>query len=310
MAIAFIHPLGNTDVWLNYFQELDPELEVQAWPNIDYGKNFEMAVLWNHPAGELKKLNGLRCVSSLGAGVEHILMDPDLPKNVTVTRVVDPGLMRQMTEYVTMMTLVEKRGLLKQLRYQRERRWVKDVDYNQDCDRTVGIMGLGELGRDSAEALVRLRFPVTGWSRTEKIIPGVTCFHGDDQRDAFLQRTEILVCILPLTPSTENILSTQLFEKLPKGAFVINVGRGRQLVEQDLLAALDSGQLSGACLDVFREEPLPQSHPFWAHPKITVTCHVSSITDPRRVARFLAETHRRLMRGSELLHVADISRGY
>lgn len=310
MPIAIIHPSGNAQAWIDNLQAIDPSLEIQAWPNIDYDKSFETAIAWKQPPGELARLKGLRCVASLGAGVEHILSDPTLPPEVLVTRIVDRGLAREMTEYICMMTLIHKRQFLRQQVYQREKRWVKDVDEKKDSEARVGILGLGELGRDAAKALVALGMPVNGWSQTKKEIPGVQSFVGASEFEEFLRSSSVLVCLLPLTSQTENILSRKTFEKLPPNAFVINVGRGNHLVDEDLIEAIDMGHLSGACLDVFREEPLPREHPFWSHPKITVTCHVSSITNPKNVALQIASNHQRLLRNQPLVNQVDRQRGY
>lgn len=310
MPIAIIHPSGNAQAWIKNLQAIDPTLEIQAWPDIDYTKSFETVIAWKQSPGELARIQGLRCVASLGAGVEHILFDPTLPPDVLVTRIVDQGLAREMTEYICMMTLIQKRHFLKQQQYQREKRWVKDVDEKKDFEARVGILGLGELGRDAARALVALGIPVSGWSQTRKDLPGVKSFAGEKEFESFLKDCTILVCLLPLTPNTENILCRRTFEFLPEGAFVINVGRGNHLVDADLIEALESGHLSGACLDVFREEPLPSEHPFWSHPKITVTCHVSSITNPGNVARQIVDNHRRLLRNENLLNTVDRKRGY
>jgi glyoxylate/hydroxypyruvate reductase A len=169
---------------------------------------------------------------------------------------------------------------------------------------------MGQLGAHAADQLSRLGFQVAGWSRTRKDIAGLDSFAGGEELAAFLKRSDILVCMLPLTPATEGILNSATFAQLPAGAYLVNVARGRHLVEEDLLAALDAGRLSGACLDVFREEPLPESHPFWDHPQIIVTPHVSSLTYPRAVAPQLAENYRRLLGGQPLLNVIDRSRGY
>jgi glyoxylate/hydroxypyruvate reductase A len=171
-------------------------------------------------------------------------------------------------------------------------------------------MGLGQLGSDAAARLRDLRFSVSGWSRTSRDLQGVRSFCGDDQLNPFLSQTDVLICLLPLTPRTEGILNRETFQNLRPGAFVINVARGRHLVEEELLAALDTGHLSGACLDVFREEPLPPEHPFWSHPRIQVTPHASSLTEPRAVAPQILENYRRVRAGEILLHRVDVERGY
>ena len=176
--------------------------------------------------------------------------------------------------------------------------------------RKVGIMGLGELGGAAARALAALEFDVAGWSRGPKEIPGVECFHGDSGMDTFLARTEILICLLPLTAETEGILNTELFARLPMGASLINAARGGHQVEEDILAALDSGQLSEATLDVFHEEPLPADDPFWRHPRVTITPHNASLTDPDGAVRQVIENIHRFRRGEALPNIVDPKAGY
>jgi glyoxylate/hydroxypyruvate reductase A len=178
------------------------------------------------------------------------------------------------------------------------------------ADMRIGIMGLGQLGKDAAKKLSYLGFPVTGWSQTPKDIEGVKCLAGEEVLDDFLSQTRILICMLPLTPKTKGILNQKTFDKLPAGAYVINVARGQHLIEKDLLAALDSEQLAGACLDVFAVEPLPEDHPFWRHPKIIVTPHISSLTNPKAVAPQIIENYQRTKTGRPLLNVVDMQRGY
>jgi glyoxylate/hydroxypyruvate reductase A len=177
-------------------------------------------------------------------------------------------------------------------------------------DTRIGILGFGQLGADAAKKLSNLGFRVAGWSRRPKNIAGGQCFAGEEALANFLSRTHILICLLPLTPATKGILNRKTFEKLPGGAYVINVARGQHLVESDLIDALDSGQLTGACLDVFDVEPLPPDHPFWAHPKIKVTPHISSITFPKAVAPQIIENYQRAKTGKPPLNVVDAERGY
>jgi glyoxylate/hydroxypyruvate reductase A len=177
-------------------------------------------------------------------------------------------------------------------------------------ERRVGVLGLGVLGGDAAMKLSVLGFDVAGWSRTEKKLPGIHCFNGPDVLEAMLARTEILVCLLPLTRATEGILDRQLFARLPRGAAIVNCARGRHLVEADLIPALDSGQLSAAVLDVFRDEPLPADHPFWSDPRIIVTPHAAAVTHAPTAAAVVADTLRRLKDGRPLSDRIDVSEGY
>ncbi len=309
MALLFKSEIDRADWWAAELAKLEPELEVRVWPDVGDPADIEFALVWMHEPGSLKAFPNLKGIFSLGAGVDHIFRDPDLPPGVPITRVVDPDLTDRMTEYV----------LLHVLRYHRQQpaydaqqargEW-RELHQPAAHDRRVGVMGLGVLGRDAAGRLADLGFRVAGWSRSAKEIEGVETFHGRDGLDAFLARTDILVCLLPLTPATEDILDARLFARLPEGAYLINAARGRHLVEEDLLAALDSGRIAGATLDVFRREPLPPEHPFWRHPKVTVTPHIASITDPRSVARQVVENIHRLRAGRPPLHRVDPAAGY
>ena len=251
----------------------------------------------------------LKAIFSVGAGVDHLFGDPDLPEGVPVVRMVEPELTRGMTEYVVLHVLRHHRRQRDMEANQRAEKW-EMIEVPTAPSRKVGIMGLGELGRAAALALVALEFDVAGWSRTPKDIPGVESFHGDFGMDAFLARSEILICLLPLTTETEGILNAGLFEKLPRGASLINAARGGHQVEEDILAALESGRLSEATLDVFREEPLPADHSFWGHPRVTITPHNASLTDPDSAVRQVIENIHRIRRGEPPTNIVDPKAGY
>jgi glyoxylate/hydroxypyruvate reductase A len=288
---------------------LDPAIDIRVWPEVGAADDITFALCWNHPPGEFKKHKNLKCIASLGAGVDHILRDPDLPAGVPITRVVEHCMAQSMSEYVVLAVLNYCRQFDSFRTDQSQKRWRPRIPLLA-ADMRIGIMGLGQLGKDAAKKLSYLGFPVSGWSQTPKAIEGVTCLAGDDALDDFLSQTRILICMLPLTLKTEGILNHETFAKLPAGAYVVNTARGQHMVEKDLLAALDSGQLDGACLDVFEIEPLPEDHPFWSHPKIIVTPHISSITHPRAVAPQIIENYQRARNGEPLLHVVDVARGY
>jgi glyoxylate/hydroxypyruvate reductase A len=214
-----------------------------------------------------------------------------------------------MSEYAVLSVLNYSRQFDSYRNDQSQKKWQPRIPMLA-ADMRIGVMGLGQLGKDAAKKLSYLGFPVTGWSQTPKDIEGVKCLAGEDALDDFLSQTRILICMLPLTPKTKGILNRKTFDKLPAGAYVINVARGQHLAEKDLLTALDSGQLAGACLDVFEVEPLPEDHPFWSHPKIIVTPHISSITYPKAVAPQIIENYQRIKSGQPLRNVVDMKRGY
>lgn len=311
MAVLIVAPDDRPDWWARELERTDPALDIRIWPDAGDAGEIVYALAWKPPAGALGAYPNLKVVYSLGAGVDHLFDDPEFPVHAAVARVVDPYLTAGMREYVLLHVLRYHKSQPAFDAQQRERVWDDRArELKQADERQVAILGLGELGRSCAEALAALGFDVAGWSRTAKDIAGVTCFHDRGGLDAMLGRTEILVCLLPLTPETEGILCADLFSRLPKGAFLINAGRGGHLVEDDLIPALESGRLAHATLDVFREEPLPDGHPFWDHPKITVTPHAASITDPRSVARQIAGDIARVAAGGMPANSVDPKLGY
>ncbi|MEX2630255.1 MAG: glyoxylate/hydroxypyruvate reductase A [Tistlia sp.] len=312
--LLFKSDLDRADLWTAALKKHKPDLEVEVWPlrapepagdrsAIDY------ALVWKPPAGVLKTLPNLKAIFSLGAGIDHLFGDPELPGDVPVVRMVERGLTAGMTEYVVMQVLYHHRRMLDYRAQQRAGVW-DELSFVAPWDRKVGILGLGQLGGDAAEKLALLGLDVAGWSRTPKEIPGVASYAGAAGLEAFLARSQILVCLLPLTEETRGILGAETFAKLPRGACVINVGRGEHLVEADLLEALESGQIDSATLDVFAREPLPADSPFWSHERIVVTPHVASITVPDTAAEAVVENIRRIERGEAPRNVVDRDRGY
>jgi len=299
----------QAESWARHLRNLDPEIGIHIWPEAGTPEEVEMALSWRHRPGEFLKYENLKCIASMGAGVDHILCDPNLPPNVAVTRVVDPSMAQSMVEYVVMTVLNHCRQTHEYYREQRRKEWKPKIPRTAD-NLCVGIMGLGHLGMNVALRLKQMGFSVVGWRRTEAAADSVTTFHGREGLRSFLAASNVLVCLIPLTPETRGILNRELFDQLPADAFVINVARGEHLVEDDLLAALDSGVLSGACLDVFCREPLDPGHPFWSHPRIVVTPHISSLTQPARVAPQIVENYHRMKTGRPLLHTVDPDRGY
>ena len=271
------------------------------------------AAVWKPAPGELAAFANLRVIFNLGAGVDALMADSSLP-DVPLVRVAVGDLTSRMTEYVVLHALMHHRQELYLRACQRELRWEPTYQWAAGAV-TVGVMGLGTLGSDAAEVLRRIGFRVAGWSRSARRIEGVECFHGETEVDAFLQRTDILVCLLPLTPDTRQILNRGLFAKLnrngPMGAAVlINAGRGGLQNEADILACLDDGTLGAASLDVFWNEPLPADSPFWHHPKVVLTPHNAADTDPDEISKYVARQIERFEAGGALENVVDRGRGY
>lgn len=309
MVLLFFSDVDSASEWRAALARLVPHLEMRAWPDIGDPSEIDAALVWRPPAGLLDRLPNLRLIVSLGAGVDHIFADSSLPPETPVVRLVDPYMTTAMSEYVQLQVLRLHRGDPAYRAQQQARLW-KQLPQPNAAERRVGVLGLGVLGADAALKLKVLGFDVAGWSRGEKKLAGIPCFHGAAGLDGLLARSEILVCLLPLTATTLGILDARLFARLPRGAAIVNCARGRHLVEADLLAALDSGQLAAAVLDVFRDEPLPGDHPFWRHERILVTPHVAAATNPRTAALAVAENLRRLQDGRPLLNRVDRSEGY
>jgi len=309
MALLFLSSADSPAQWSAELGKLLPDLEIRIWPELGDPAEIEAALVWRPPPGLLASLPKLRLICSLGAGVDHLFTDPQLPAHVPVVRLVDPYMTAAMSEYVQFQVLRLHRQDPAYAAQQRERIW-RPLPQPNAAERQVGVLGLGELGSDAALKLRVLGFEVAGWSRTERRLAGIACHHGRDGLEQMLRRSEILVCLLPLTPETEGILDARLFARLPRGAAIINVARGGHLVETDLIPALDSGQLSAAVLDVFRQEPLPENHPFWTHPRIIMTPHVAAATHAPTAAPIVADNLRRLAEGKPLVNRVDPTRRY
>jgi glyoxylate/hydroxypyruvate reductase len=308
MAILFLSPSDDPAEWLPELQRQIPDREVRVWPDIGNPDDIDYALIWRPPAGVLKQLSNLKVMLSLGAGVDGVLSDPELP-NLPLVRMVEPGLTEGMTEFVVLQVLHWHRQMEVYRAQQRDGVW-RQLPQKLARERRVGILGLGILGVDAARVLTELRFDVAGWSRSARELPGITCLHGAAGLSAFLARTEILVCLLPLTRETACILNWETLAALPKGACVVNVARGGHVNEADMLAALDSGHITGASLDVFSQEPLPPDHPFWSHERVIVTPHVAAVTHARTSVLHIAEQIRRFEAGLPLENLVDRKRGY
>ncbi|HWB48656.1 MAG TPA: glyoxylate/hydroxypyruvate reductase A [Stellaceae bacterium] len=309
MAILFKSTPAATARWRPYLAAAWPGRDLRFWPETGDKTAIEYALVWHPEPGLLAGLPRLRLIVSLGAGVDHILHDLTLPAGVPILRLVDPYMTQAMSEYVVLQVLRLHRLDFDYRAQQAAAEWREHAQKNAS-ERTVGILGFGQLGQDAGHKLKALGFDVAGWSRSAKDIPGLPTFAGPHGLDALLARSEILVSLLPMTAETENILDARLFARLPRGAGIVNAGRGRQLVEADLLAALASGQISAAVLDVFREEPLPASHPFWRHPRIVVTPHVAAETHPPTATAIIARAIADFEAGRPVAHLIDRRRGY
>ena len=309
MKLIIKPDLEHTRSWNDVFSEAMPEMPVRDWADPGDMADIEYAFVWAPEPGALRKFPNLKCIFSIGAGVDHLLKDPDLPDGVPIVRMVEPELTQGMSEYVTMHVLRYHREVPALEQQQRDKVWHELIAPTAPS-RKVGLLGFGVLGQDAARVLRVLKFDLASWSRTPKRVAGVQSFYGADGLGPFLARTEILVCLLPLTAKTQGILNRDLLAKLPRGACLINAGRGGHQVEEDILAALDSGQLAGATLDGFLAEPLPSGSPFWTHPKVTLTPHIASVTQQVSAIEQVVANIRRIQAGKTPLNTVDRELGY
>jgi glyoxylate/hydroxypyruvate reductase len=308
MTVLFHSTLDDPAEWIPRVAALLPEETFRVWPDCGDPAEIDVALLWTQPDGGLAAFPRLRFVQSLGAGVDQ-LVPSSFPPGVRLARLVDTGLSDRMAEYCLLAVLRHHRQFDLHETGQRRSVWQYRVPVPRSAY-PIGVMGLGVLGQGVAERLVAAGFPVRAWTRRERSTAPVPVHAGADGLGPFLDGLAVLICLLPLTPETEGILSTDLFARLPRGAVLINVGRGRHLVEHDLLAALESEHLAAATLDVFRTEPLPAGHPFWVHSRVLVTPHVAATGDPDSAAVLVVDNIHRARAGAPLLHEVEPARGY
>jgi len=303
--ILFASETEKPEFWLPLLQKALPgDRFIQ-----DFSHPVDIALIATPPPGTLEKLNGAKLIQSLWMGVEKLLADPALPRNVPLARLIDPGMVAAMSETVIAHVLDWHRHHYYYRSLQQERKW-KRVRQFLAADRTVGILGLGELGGDAARKLLALGFNVAGFSRRPKQIHHVESFSGEDGLSKMLQKTDALVCLLPLTAQTKGILNARTFSKMKARGCVINLARGGHLVMKDLVASLDAGHLRHAYLDVFESEPLPAEDALWKHPGVTITPHSAALTEPRTAIAKIVENIERVRRGETPLHLVDFAAGY
>ncbi|MBC00275.1 MAG: glyoxylate/hydroxypyruvate reductase A [Rhodobacteraceae bacterium] len=304
----------DTGPWVARLKARFPDRDIRSWPDaVGDPADIRYALAWKAPAEALNACANLDVVFSLGAGVDHLLGQKNLPQ-VPIVRVVDPDLTARMSEWIALQVLLHHRQHLAYAAQQREKVW-RELTQPSARDLRVGILGLGVLGTDAADVLKRLGFSVAGWSRSKKTLEGIDCYAGDAEFDAFLARTDVLVNLLPLTEETRGLVNRSVLERLARdgvlgGPVFINAGRGGSHVEADLVAALKDGTLKAASLDVFETEPLAADSPLWDCENAILTPHVAADSDPEAISDYVAEQIRRFEADGTLENRVDPARGY
>jgi len=300
----------DMDVWSNGLKESMPEMDVRVYPDEGDVNEVEYAVVWKHPRGILNKYPNLKAILSLGAGVDHIISDPELPEGLPIVRLVDKKLTHEMCLHSLHWVLHFHSDQYLYRIQQQSREWIQQSSVQSE-DRTIGIMGLGNIGKAIGDSLINLDFKVVGWgARPKESLGGIEYYCGHEQLADFLSQTDVLINVLPLTEDTKNILTKIELAFLPKGSFIINIGRGGIINESDLLTSLDSGHITAVALDVFAQEPLPENNSLWDHPSVYVTPHIAGQSNPGSAAQTIADNIRLIEKGETPYPIYSHSSGY
>ena len=294
--------------WKSLFEQHAPDIDVRLWPEIGEPAQVRYFAAWQPPQNLHERFPNLEVIFATSAGVDQFDLG-ELPGHIRVVRMLDPGIAQGMIEYACFAVLSLHRQIPTYLGQQRQNQW-QEHPLVPPAKRSVGVMGLGNLGTAVLNSLRPFGFALSGWARSQKDIQGVRCFAGEQQLPAFLAQCDILICLLPLTDSTRGILNAKTFAAMPRGAQLINLGRGGHLIEDDLLDALDGGQLSHAIVDVLNAEPPGEQHPFWQHPRIWLTPHIGANTSPDTAFSVLLENIRRHQRGEVMDGLIERRKGY
>jgi len=304
---VIIAPEAEVIKWTAAFQKEAPEILLEVGPDVLEPETVDILLLWKNPQGSLAPFKQVKLYYSLGAGVDHLMKDQDLLPGVPICRIVDPLLSFSMSNYILFAVLYFQRKWDKFLRDRKNKRW--DHDSVTEEKVSIGILGLGTLGVDAAVKLHQLGFKVSGYSPSPKQLHGITTF-AEGELTPFLAQCNVLICTVPYTSQTAGLLSKPLFDQLTQPTYLINVARGAVQVEADILEALENNSLSGAFLDVFETEPLPKQHPFWNHPKVQITPHIASITNPEAGVAQILNNAKALMKNTPLVHLVNPRKGY
>ena len=307
MKILIIAPNNIVDNWVTVFNKLISKDSIVIWPNVlDYDK-IDCVALWNQPHGLLNKFKNLKLIHSMGAGVDHILSDPSLPENIPICRISDEKLSFSMSNYIIMAVLFYHKRLIKYQSDKKNNIW--DHDSIPEIDLNIGILGFGSLGSDAGIKLKNLGFNVYGYSLNKKEQSDIILYHGDNL-NKFLSKINVLVCTVPYTSKTKNLLNIKLFDKLNDETYLINVSRGKVQNEKDILKAIEDGKLSGAFLDVFETEPLPKNNKIWSNDKIEITPHIASITNEEAAVPQILDNYNRMIKNIELRNIINLENEY
>ena len=300
----------DMEVWSNGLQKAMPEMDIKVYPDDGDVNEVEFAVVWKHPRGILKKYPNLKAILSLGAGVDHIISDPDLPEGLPIIRLVDKKLTHEMCLHALHWVLHFHSDQYLYRSQQLKRQWIQQSSIQTE-DRTIGIMGLGNIGRSIGELLVTQSFNVIGWGANQKSsLTDIKYYYGQDQLSDFLGRTNILINVLPLTSDTTNIITKKELSLLPKNSFIINIGRGGIINEDDLLTLLSEGHIKAAALDVFAQEPLPENNSLWDHPSVYITPHIAGQSNPNSAGQTISENIYRIQKGELPYPIYSRANGY
>jgi glyoxylate/hydroxypyruvate reductase A len=309
MSIVLIFENKNVKPWEKALRERLPNITIEVYPNVKDKETVDFVICWKPKKNIFNEFPNIKIIQSVGASIEHITNSQTIKTDSTITRIVDEKLSNDMWEFLITIILSELKNTRTYLAQKTDKIWLQH-NYKSINNTTVSILGLGSIGGYVAEKFAQIGFNVKGWSNSKKQISTVESYQGEKEFDSFLDKSDFLINLLPLTAKTEGILNKNTFQKLSKGAFLINVGRGEHLIEADLINTLDASILSGAMLDVFREEPLPKEHPFWNHPKIQITPHVASLTNVYTAIEQITENYRRFLNNEELLNTVSLKKGY
>ena len=309
MSILFCWENGDAELWRNEFSSRLPDREFNVHPDVRSIYDVQYILTWMPPIGDLKRYPNLKAIFSIGAGCDHILRDPEVPRDIPIVRLIDDASVRDMSHFALHWALHFQRNFHIYAKQQRIRRWQRQPYHTVD-EHCVGVLGLGGMGISIARLFADLGFEVAGWSRTRRKVDKVTCLAGLDELPQLLGKTSIVVSVLPLTSDTDGLLNSERFALMKDGSFLINIGRGSVINDVDLIAALDSGKIAGAALDVFATEPLLAEHPFWGHSHVHITPHAAGPTNDTSAVAQIVSNIEKIERGEEPYPVWDWALGY